>query len=156
MTEAIYPQIKIVTERLLKPETTERLLNEICGVGGIRRMILNGPRIPATVPSGPARGLENPHEARRTIRVMGNEFELQVQVGTVILELEDRDRISAIREACDRIFKTFSYNIIEGRFMKTQMTVSDYAKYGPGVDERILGITEYKSKGCPIILQGFK
>lgn len=156
MTEAIYPQVKIVTERLLKPETTERLLNEICSVGGIRRMILNGPRIPATIPSGPARGLANPHAGRRLIHVLGNAFELQVQVGTVILELEDCDRIPALKEACDRIFKDFSYNIIEGRFMKSQMTVSDYAKYGPDVDERILGVNEYKTKGCPIILQGLK
>ena len=43
MTEATFPQCRIVTERLLSPETTERLLNQLCSVAGIRRMVLNGP-----------------------------------------------------------------------------------------------------------------
>ncbi|HZD42747.1 MAG TPA: methyl-coenzyme M reductase operon protein D [Methanomicrobiales archaeon] len=153
MTEAIYPQCKIVPARYLKPETVERLLNEICKVGGIRRMILNGPRLPATVPYGPARGLPNPHEGRKVIHVAGEEFELQIQVGSVTLELESRDSIPALKEACDRVFTNFPYNLLEGRYMKSQMTITDYAKYGPEADEKMLGITDPKSKGCPIILQ---
>jgi len=42
--------------------------------------------------------------------------------------------------------------------MKSQMTVSDYAKYGVLEDERMLGLADPKAKGsrCPIILQGTK
>lgn len=156
MTEAIYPQCKIVPARFLKPETVERFLNEICKVSGIRRMVLNGPRLPVTVPDGPGRGLPNPHEARRVIRVADTEFELQVQVGVIILELENKSSIPALREACDRVFTDFPYQILEGRFMKSEMTLVDYAKYGPTMDERIIGITDPRSKGCPIILQGIK
>ena len=43
MTKATFPQCRISTERLLNPETTERLLNKLVAVSGIRRMILNGP-----------------------------------------------------------------------------------------------------------------
>jgi len=56
-------------------------------------VILNGPRLPATVPYGPAKGTPNPHEMRREIRVGAQEFELQVHVGTILLELETRDII---------------------------------------------------------------
>jgi len=158
MTEAIFPQIRIMPARFLYPETAEKLLNGICKVGVVRRMILNGPRLPSTVTEGPARGLPNPHPGRKVIHVGGEEFELQVQVGTIILELENADAIPVIRQVCDEIFTSFSYTLQEGKFMKSQMTVSDYAKYGVLEDERMLGMADPKAKGsrCPIILQGNK
>jgi len=60
MTEATFPQCRIDSERLLNPETTEKLLNKIVSVAGVRRMVLNGQRLPATIPYGP-------HEDRRTL-----------------------------------------------------------------------------------------
>jgi methyl-coenzyme M reductase subunit D len=154
MTEAIFPQVRIVPNRLLFPETVEKLLNAICEVGGVRRMVLNGPRLPATVTEGPGRGLPNPHAARKVIRVTDKEMELQVQVGFIVLELWDRETIPKLREVCDRVFKDFGYNIQEGKFMKSQMTISDYAKYGIMEDDQLLGMADPKSKVCPLILQG--
>jgi methyl-coenzyme M reductase subunit D len=158
MTEAIFPQIRIMPARFLYAETAEKLLNGICQEGVVRRMIINGPRLPATVTEGPGRGLPNPHPGRRIIHVGGEEFELQVQVGTIILELENRDAIPAIRKVCDEVFTSFSYTLQEGKFMKSQMTVSDYAKYGIMEDEKMLGMADPRAKGsrCPIILQGTK
>ena len=46
-------------------------------------MVLNGPRLPATVTYGPAKGLANPHTMRKTIHVGDQELELQVHVGTI-------------------------------------------------------------------------
>jgi methyl-coenzyme M reductase subunit D len=154
MTEAIFPQVRIVPNRLLFPETVEKLLNGICEVGGVRRIVLNGPRLPATVTEGPGRGLPNPHAARKVIRVTDKEMELQVQVGFVVLELWDRETIPKLREVCDRTFTGFGYNLQEGKFMKSQMTTSDYAKYGIMEDEQLLGMADPKSKACPLILQG--
>jgi methyl-coenzyme M reductase subunit D len=156
MTEAIYPQCRIVPSRLLYPATTERLLNKICTIGGIRRLVLNGPRLPAVIDSGPGRGIANPHQSRKVIEVGGQEFELQVQVGAVLLELEDRSSIPAIKEACDEIFTEFPYTMQEGRFIKSRMSLSDYVKYGPEPDEKILGMADPRKKGCPIIIQGTK
>jgi methyl-coenzyme M reductase subunit D len=59
-----------------------------------------------------------------------------------------------LREVCDRIFKDFGYNLQEGKFVKSQMTISDYAKYGIMEDEQLLGMADPKSKVCPLILQG--
>lgn len=142
--------------RFLYPETAERLLNGICKAGVVRRMVLNGPRLPATVTEGPGRGLPNPHPGRKVIHVGGEEFELQVQVGTIILELENSEAIPVIRQVCDEVFTNFSYTLQEGKFMKSQMTVSDYAKYGVIEDEKMLGMADPKGKRCPIILQGNK
>ena len=156
MTEATFPQCRIVTERLLNPETTERLLNQICSVPGVRRMVLNGPRLPAIVTYGPAKGLANPHTMRKTIHVGDEELELQVHVGTILLELENRDVIPALQAACKPVFTDYSFYIQEGRFMKTDPSLSDYCKYGPDADKTIIGLSDPSSKSRPIIIQGHK
>jgi methyl-coenzyme M reductase subunit D len=158
VTDAIFPQCRIVAFRLLNPDTLERLLNKVFAVGGIRRVVLNGPNLPATIPFGPAHGLTNPHTMKRSIQVCNQDFELQVHAGTIILELEDHDAIPRIKEACDEVFATlpFGYRLQEGRYMKTEATLSDYAKYGPNADRDIIGLTEPKSKIGPIIIQGVK
>ena len=158
MTEAIYPQVRIVSARFLKPDTVEQLLNRLVQVCGILRMSINGPSIPATVPHGPARGKPNPHPDRKIIHVGDQELQLQVQVGTIILELEDESYIPAIQEAVDEVFadKGFTCTVQQGRYMKTRPTVSDYAKYGPDADREILGLVDPRKKGGPIIIQGTK
>ena len=47
-------QIEIFPQRLLNPETVQELIIELQGIEGIMRVILHGPRIASTVPSGPA------------------------------------------------------------------------------------------------------
>jgi len=156
MTYATYPQVRIVSERLMNPETTERVMNRILAVGGIRRVVLNGPRIPPSIPYGPARGVVNPHTMRKTISLGGQEVELEVHVGTILLELESEEYIPKIKAACDEAFTTMSYSLKEGRFMKTEPTLVDYAKYGPDADKAIIGITDPGSRSGPIIIQGTK
>jgi len=156
MTEATFPQCRVVTERLLNPETVERLLNNLLKAGGIRRMVLNGPRLPSTVPYGPAKGICNPHTMRQKIQVGTEEIELQVHVGTILLELETRDVIPALQAACDEIITEFTCRVQEGKFMKTSPSLVDYAKYGPNADKDILGLADPKSHSGPVIIQGIK
>jgi len=156
MTEATFPQCRIITERLLNPETTERLLNKVVSVPGIRRMVLNGPRLPMTIPYGPAKGQANPHPMRKTIHVDDQEIPLQVHVGTVLLEIENRDVVPALQAAIEPVFTDFTFRIQEGRFMKTEPSLVDYCKYGPNADKEMLGLADPSSKSKPIILQGIK
>jgi len=156
MTEATFPQCRIDSERFMNPETTERLLNRIISVPGVRRMVLNGPRLPATVPFGPAKGSANPHPMRKKIKVGDQEMELQVHVGTVLLELESCDVIPALKAAVEPVFQDFSCRIKEGRFMKTEPSLVDYCKYGPNADKEMLGLTDPSSRSRPVIIQGTK
>lgn len=158
MTEAIYPQVRIVSARFLRPDTVEELLNRLVQIGGILRMSLTGQNLPVTVPYGPARGKPNPHPDRKVIHVGDKDVQLQVQVGNVILELEDESYIPAVEEAVEEVFadKDFSCTVQRGRFMKTQPTVSDYAKYGPDADREILGLVDPRKKDGPVIIQGTK
>ncbi|MGA7627118.1 methyl-coenzyme M reductase operon protein D [Methanoregula sp.] len=156
MTEATFPQCRIVTERLLNPETTELILNKIVEIPGIRRMVLNGPRLPVTITYGPAKGLANPHIMRKAIHVGDQEVDLQVHVGTVLLEIENRDVIPALKAACEQVFTNFTFRIQEGKFMKTEPSLVDYCKYGPDADKSILGLADPSSKSRPTIIQGIK
>jgi methyl-coenzyme M reductase subunit D len=157
MTESTYPQLRIVPTRFLNPETTEILLEKICTLDGIRRLVLNGPNLPATVPYGPARGTVNDNSLRRVIKVCGEDYLLHVQVGAILLELEDASVIPLVKAACDEVFADkFPYGITEGTYMRSNMTTTDYAKYGIVDDKRILGMSDPKSKQRPIILQGTK
>jgi methyl-coenzyme M reductase subunit D len=156
MTEATFPQCRIITERLLNPETTERLLNKVVSVAGVRRMVLNGPRLPLTVPYGPAKGQANPHPMRKTIHVGDQEIPLQVHVGTVLLEIENKDVIPALKTAIEPVFTDFSFRIQEGKYMKTEPSLTDYCKYGPNADKAMLCLADPSSKSRPIIIQGIK
>lgn len=156
MTEATFPQCRIITERLLNPETTELLLNKVVSVAGVRRMVLNGPRLPLTVPYGPAKGQDNPHPMRKTIHVGDQEVPLQVHVGTILLEIENRDVVPALQTAIEPVFTDFTFRIQEGKFMKTEPTLTDYCKYGPDADKEMIGLADPKSKSKPIIIQGIK
>ena len=157
MTEAVvdYPQCRITPLRMLKPDSAESLLNELVTIPGILRMMINGPNLPRTVPYGPARGNPNPNTNRRVISVKGSEFELHVQLGTISLEVRDDSVTEEIRARCDRFFTKFPYQLQTGKkYMKTQATTADYAKYGPNVDSSLLGLTDPRSKEGPVIIQG--
>ncbi|MBT8506940.1 methyl-coenzyme M reductase operon protein D [Methanomicrobiaceae archaeon CYW5] len=156
MTDARYPQCRIVPLRILGPETAERLLNAVAGISGIRRLMISGPSLPATVPYGPARGKPNPNTNRRTITVGDTDVELRVQVGMVTAEVTDASVIAEIEQTCDDIFTKFPYQLQKGQFMKTQATLTDYAKYGPDADDTIIGLTDPRRKEAPIIIQGLR
>ena len=156
MADAEFPQCRIVTERLLKPETVEKILNKLVVIPGIRRIVINGPSIPQVVPYGPARGQPNPHSDRTTIRVGETDVDLRVQVGTFLLELETRDIVQQIDDACKEVFTNFTYAVKEGKFMRSTPTQVDYAKYGPNADEIMIGLVDPKNKTGPTLLQGLK
>jgi methyl-coenzyme M reductase subunit D len=93
---------------------------------------------------------------RKTIHVGDEELELQVHVGTIVLELENRDIIPALEAACKQVFTDYSFYIQEGRYMKTEPSLVDYCKYGPDADKTIIGLADPRSKSRPVILQGNK
>lgn len=146
------PQCKIVPLRLLGPDTTERLLNKILEVGGIRRVLLNGHNIPLIIPYGPARGIANETTLRRSISVKGTDFNLRLQVGDITLEVYDASTIEAIKERCDDFFTEFPYQLYTGTFMKFEASLADYAKYGPNADPACLGLADPRSKENLVIL----
>ncbi|UEC42861.1 MAG: Methyl-coenzyme M reductase operon protein D [Methanothrix sp.] len=143
-TESV--QIEIFPQRFLKPDTAQRLLDEIFQGGGILRITVQGPNLPRMVPYGPGKGLPIEEHKNMLLELADQALELRVKVGRIWLELDSEDRIEGIRAACERMLP-FSFTIKRKQIFHTKPTVSDYAKYGGEVDDkRILGMIDPKAK----------
>lgn len=131
--------IEIFPHRLLGAETTEKLLNDLEKIEGVKRMVLQGQRLP------PKEG-ENPD--RKTIIIHGEEVDLQVKTGRVLLEIEEEEIIEEIRTICDENL-AFGYNIHVGTFIRKHKTVTDGIKYGDqlsDIPEEMVGLTDQNAQ----------
>ena len=147
-------QVKIFPQRLLLPETAEKLLNEIDSVKGVIRMLISGKNLPRRISCGPGTGMDVNHPDRIIIHVSGCAFELHVIVGEVLVEVEDESVVEELKKACERALP-FPFEMKRGYFIKTKATLTDYGKYGFKSkhdetinleDERMLGMVDPHAK----------
>lgn len=149
--------VKIFPHRILKPSTTESILNEVMQLDGVLRVLLNGESLPALINFGPAKGLPVNHTDRKTINVKGNDVPLRVSVGEIILTVQ-LDNLEDFVEQVDEILDNtlnFGYDVKIGVFTKTQTSVSDYMKYGDGfedkIDSRLIGLVDPNAKSSETV-----
>ena len=149
--------IKIVPYRFLKPETSEKVLNKIFELEGIVRGIVHGPSLPKTVYYGPARGTPVNHQYRKSITVKGQNIDLRLLIGEIILTIDVKS-LNEIMESIETILDetlNFKYILMIGIFSKTQITVSDYLKYGTNfensIDERYIGMVDSRARSSETI-----
>lgn len=133
-----YPQIWISTDRLLSAQSTESVLNLLAEdefiLSRVRRFDIKGESIPATINSGPNRGIANNHSERRIIRFGKQEIELTKAVGDFYLELlvKDEAEMNAVFEEVKKVCNEailplgFGYTLSIGRYTKYRSTLSDY------------------------------
>ena len=125
------PEVWIQYERLLMAESTEKVLNALVGVEKIRQINLKGESLPATINSGPNKGLPNNHSERRMIKFGDKEIELKHLVGDFYIELavdnqeELETKVKEIDEAIKGVVP-FGYNITVGRYSKYRPSLHDY------------------------------
>jgi len=130
--------IEIFPHRLLSADTTEKLLNDLEGLNGVKRMVIQGQRLP--------QDKYNPDQ--RVITIMGEEVDLQVKTGRVFMEIEEEEIIDDVKEICEDLLP-FGYNIHLGTFIRTQKTVTDDIKYGEAVDDipdEMVGLTDQNAQ----------
>ena len=126
------PEVRISTQRLLMAETTEKVLNAIVAVKDIRQINLKGESLPATINSGPNRGIANNHSERRMIKYGDKEIELKHLVGDFYIELaveneeQLEEKVKELDKAVKPILKDIGYSIDVGRYSKYRPTLHDY------------------------------
>ncbi len=125
------PEVWIQYERLLMAESTEKVLNALVGVEKIRQINLKGESLPATINSGPNKGLLNNHSERRMIKFGDKEIELKHLVGDFYIELavDNQEELEAKVKEIDEAIKgvvPFGYNITVGRYSKYRPSLHDY------------------------------
>lgn len=125
------PEIQIFPSRLLSAASTEKLLNRLRKIEHVRQINVHGESLPEKVTYGPATGIEVHHPERRVIDVDGEQMELKVQVGRVLVEVDDIDHVQEvlekIEEVCEEILP-FDFYLEVGRYSKFRPTVTDYKK----------------------------
>ena len=146
-------QVEIFPQKVLMPDTAEQLLNGIDKVPGVIRMLIQGLSLPRQVSWGPGTGTPVNHPDRRIINVSGQAFELNIRVGRIQVEIEDRSVKEKIRKVADENLP-FPFEFREGFFIRRKATLVDYAKYGFKSkedesinldDERLLGLVDPKA-----------
>jgi methyl-coenzyme M reductase subunit D len=131
--------IEIFPHRYLSADTTENLLKDLDGIEGVKRMVLQGQRLP------PAEG---GHPDRRIIILKGQEIDLQVKTGRVLMEIGEESVIDEVRDVCENHLP-FGFNINVGTYIRKQKTVSDTLKYGETlgeVSDELVGLTDQNAQ----------
>jgi methyl-coenzyme M reductase subunit D len=130
--------IEIFPHRLLSADTTEKLLNSLEEVEGVKRMVIQGQRLP----------LDDNNPDRRIITIMGEKVDLQVKTGRVLMEIEEEEVIEQVKTVCEDLLP-FGYNIHIGTFIRKQKTVTDDIKYGEAVNDipdEMVGLTDQNAQ----------
>jgi len=136
-TGKAYPQVRIMTDRLLSADSTERVLNMLAEnefiLSHVRRFDIRGESIPATINSGPHKGIANNHSERKIIRFGTQEVELTKSVGDFYLEVLVKDEaelnevFEEVKKVCNEAILPlgFGYTLSVGRYTKYRSTISD-------------------------------
>ena len=130
--------IEIFPHRLLSADTTEKLLNDLEDLKGVKRMVIQGQRLPP----------EEINPERQFITVKGEKIDLQVKTGRIMMEIEEEEIIEEVKKICDEILQ-FGYNIHVGTFIRKQKTVTDDIKYGEAVNDLpddLVGLTDQNAQ----------
>ncbi len=130
--------IEIFPHRLLNADTTEKLLNDLEDLKGVKRMVIQGQRLPP----------EEINPERQSITVKGEKIDLQVKTGRIMMEIEEEEIIEEVKKICDEILP-FGYNVHVGTFIRKQKTVTDDIKYGEAVDDLpddMVGLTDQNAQ----------
>ena len=131
--------IEIFPNRYLSAETTENLLKDFGEIGGVKRMVLQGQRLP------PA---DNGHPDRRIITIKSQKIDLQVKTGRILMEIGEESVVDEVRKVCENHLP-FGFNIHNGTFIRKQKTVTDTLKYGETLKELsddLVGLTDQNAQ----------
>ncbi|MCK9150831.1 methyl-coenzyme M reductase operon protein D [Methanobacterium alcaliphilum] len=131
--------IEVFPNRILGADTTEKILRDLDKIEGIKRTVLQGQRLP------PA---EMGHPDRRTITVKGQEIDLQVKTGRILMEIEDESVIDKIKAVCEPHLP-FGFHVYVGKFIRHEKTVTDKIKYGDDLDslpDEMVGLTDQNAQ----------
>ncbi len=79
-------QVEIVPQRMLSPDTANKILNEIYDSGNIVRVMIQGSNLPKFVMSGPGKGSLISHPLSKEINLHGQKINMKVTVGRIFVE----------------------------------------------------------------------
>lgn len=152
MTLNSYPQCRIVPIQMLKPENAEKFLDGLSYIEGIRRVLVHGPGYQRDGTENPCIPCTRSLPSSTLVTVSNQPMQMHILMGDVIVEIDNEQVIEMIADYCNSFFDDIAYQILVGKFMKTQASLSDYVRPGVAMDTELIGLSDTKQSIFPYIL----
>jgi methyl-coenzyme M reductase subunit D len=153
METTSYPQCRIVPIRMLEAENAEKFLDGLSYIPGIRRLLVHGPGYLNSTPEIPETYYEAHIPSSTDVKISEQNVKMHVLMGDVIIETLDERVIQKIADYCEEFFDDFSFQILEGKFIKTEPSLSDYFSKDPKLDPYFVGLSDYKPQIEPMLIK---
>ena len=154
MESTSYPQIRIVPIRMLQSDNAEKFLDGLSCIPGIRRILVHGPGHLNT-PEKPEDYYEQQLPSSTEVRIADQSVHIRILLGDVIIEAVDERAVQKIADYCEDFFDDLSFQILVGKFIKTDPSLSDYlhenAKMDP-YDQFFIGLSDYHPHIDPTLI----
>ncbi|PKL60412.1 MAG: hypothetical protein CVV33_02805 [Methanomicrobiales archaeon HGW-Methanomicrobiales-4] len=151
MESTTYPQCRIIPIRMLEADNAEKFLDGLTCIPGIRRLLVHGPGYQKTPEKSEDYYL--PQIPSSTgVKIAQQSINMHVLMGDVLIEALDERAINKIADFCEEFFNDFSYQILVGKFIKNEPSLSDYLSKDPKLDPFFVGLSDCRPQIEPLLI----
>lgn len=154
MDSLSYPQIRIVPLRMLEAENAEKFLDGLSYIAGIRRILVHGPGYhKSPLRPGDLDSWRVP--VSTTVTISEQQVPLHVLMGDVVVEALDEKALFRIAGYCEEFFDDMPFQILSGKYLKTEPSLSDFLGDGPRSDPYdpfFIGLSDAGEKIYPSVI----
>jgi len=137
---------------MLKSENAEKFLDGLSYIAGIRRVLVHGPGYLREGRENPCIPCSRSLPSSTLVNVSNQPMQMHVLMGDVVVETLDDQVIEKIAEYCNEFFDDIAYQILVGKFMKTQASQSDFVRPEILMDSDLIGLSDSKQSIFPYVL----
>ena len=138
---------------MLEADNAEKFLDGLSYIPGIRRLLVHGPGYLNYTPKKPSDYYEVNIPSSTDVKISEQNVKLHVLMGDVIIETLDKKAIQKIADYCEEFFDGLSFQILEGKYIKTEPSLSDYISKDPKLDPYFVGLSDYKPQIEPMLIK---
>ena len=138
---------------MLQPGNTEKFLDGLSIIPGVRRVLVHGP---GHVMRSDCydRSVCTPQLPRYAeVNIANHDVKLHVLTGDVIVETVDETVFDTVSDFCSYFFDDIAYQIFVGKFMKSSPTLSDYLNKRTVSDTDFIGLSDSREGINPVVIR---
>ena len=131
---------------MLCQENAAQFLEGLSYIPGIQRMLVHGPAHYGDLPGGTQNSCEIQPPEYAEVTIVDQVVNMHVLMGDVIVEVASDEVIEKVTAYCKEFFEDFPYQILIGKFIKTEPSLSDFIKNGPEPERILMGMSDYHDR----------
>lgn len=137
---------------MLRAKTSERFLNGIVAIPGIKRMVIRGPGCCADIPGPSEESCRIQPPDFEPVTIADQTIPMHVLMGDLIIEPHDDEVIEDIAEYCVDFFDGHTFQIMIGEFIKPAPSGSDYIRRSDQFPRSLVGLSDHRNSIAPSYL----